>query len=176
MAFDLFHVFIDMDGVLANFKKRAVQIAGFDGHETGFKSKEHKRAYYETVYSSGGFFSSLELMDDAYELWNGVHNLGFNPTILTGLPSDGDINFDVPPDIQKREWAKKHFDTDRVITCLSADKFKHMMGPQDVLIDDWHKYISNWVSAGGYFILHKSAEQSLKELKEYQDWVISSEG
>jgi hypothetical protein len=157
------HIFIDMDGVLADFDKRAIEIVGCRPRD--YENQEGEASLWEKLYSYKNFFLSLEPMYDAFDLWQGVHELGFKPTILTGIPRED--GFSIHPATQKKMWAKKWFDTDRIITCKSRDKFRHITQPGDVLIDDWKKYIPLWEKAGGVFILHQSAEESLRALKAY---------
>ena len=55
---------------------------------------------------------------------------------------------------------------DEVNICLRAEKILKCTGPETVLIDDLKKNIDEWREAGGTGILHVSAEQTLKELRE----------
>jgi len=49
------------------------------------------------------------------------------------------------------------------ITCMAADKHKHMH-PGDVLVDDREKHREAFEAAGIVFVHHKSAEESLRQL------------
>lgn len=156
-----------MDGVLADFDKRAIEIVGCRPRD--YEDREGADKLWDQVYSVGDFFLSLDLMPDALELWFGVHDLGFEPTILTGTPRERERNDSMLPAAQKRLWAMEKLNTDRIITCPSKDKCLHMKQPGDVLIDDWMKYIYRWEEHGGVFILHKSAQESLRALRAYKE-------
>jgi hypothetical protein len=51
-----------------------------------------------------------------------------------------------------------------MITCLSKEKCLHMMNPGDVLVDDYLRYRELWEKAGGIFIHHVSARESIRQL------------
>lgn len=103
------------------------------------------------------FYFKLPLMPDAMELYEAVKHLDHG--ILTGLPQ-GDW-----AEPQKRRWGGKHFPDTKMICCPSKDKWLHMQ-PGDVIVDDWPKYKELWEEAGGIFVLHTSAKDSIAKLKE----------
>jgi hypothetical protein len=55
-----------------------------------------------------------------------------------------------------------------MITCMARDKRDHAK-EGDVLVDDNDKFRHLWEGAGGRFVHHKSAQQSIEELKAYFD-------
>jgi hypothetical protein len=150
-------LFLDCDGVLADFDKRAREILGMcpREYEKGSKS-ESGSDFWTRIYSTEDFFYSLDPMPDAHELVEATRHL--NPIILTGLPR-GDWAKE-----QKLRWRDVHFPDLEMICCRSVDKIKHA-NPGDVIVDDWHKYQHIWIDGGGIFILHTSAETSIQELK-----------
>ncbi|MFL6783006.1 MAG: 5' nucleotidase, NT5C type, partial [Sphingomicrobium sp.] len=88
-------------------------------------------------------------------LFDAVKHL--QPTILTGLPLG---RWAAP---QKIEWAAEHFPGVPIITCMAADKHKHMK-PGDVLVDDRENHRAAYEAAGVVFVHHKNAEDSLRQL------------
>ena len=46
---------------------------------------------------------------------------------------------------------------------MARDKYRHMKGA-DVLVDDRADHRDKWEAAGGTFIHHKSARESLEQL------------
>lgn len=105
----------------------------------------------------GSFYRDLPLMADAQILYEAVAHL--NPIILTGCPAG---QWAEP---QKVAWAAHHFPALKMITCRSRDKHLNM-DPGDILIDDYLKYRDLWEQAGGVFIHHTSARESIKQLSE----------
>ncbi len=151
-------LYLDCDGVLADFEKGATALLGM-----GPRAFEHRHGlgkFWQKLASAPDFYFSLPLMPDAMQLFDAVKHL--DPIILTGLPR-GNWAAD-----QKMRWAAEHFPGVRMITCMARDKRNHA-GRGDVLVDDTIKHAHLWEGAGGVFIHHKSAEESLRELGRYFD-------
>lgn len=150
-------LYLDMDGVLADFDKRAGEVFGMPPGE--FEAKHGEAAFWEALYAVPDFFYTFDPMPDASLLLEGTAHLG--PIVLTGIPR-GEWAAD-----QKRRWIREKLDPRfphlNVITCRSRDKRLYCK-PGDVLIDDRAQYRHLWEEAGGTFILHTSAEQSLADL------------
>ena len=171
-------VFLDSDGVLADFDKLAGEILGMPSRE--FEAIKHSgdgtrmggpAEMWNRIYAHGDFFYELEKMHDADELVAGVEAMGFEPIVLTGVPSKDGSDWAIG---QKIRWYEKHFPHLQVICCKSKDKLLHMMPDRhNVLIDDWTAHQSKWERAGGTFIVHTSATKSLKELSELTSNIIS---
>ncbi len=148
-------LFLDCDGVLADFDKAAEKILGMPPREA--EERIGTPQFWAKIRQQRAFYRHLELMPDARELFNAVAHL--NPVILTGCPSvDG-------PRGKRMKWAAEHFPGTKMITCLSAEKREHMQ-PGDVLVDDYLKYRSRWEEAGGIFIHHTSAQTTLAALEQ----------
>ena len=156
-------IFLDCDGVLADFDSYARGILGMT--LTEYEAGKHKPSGWGLLYAHEDFFFKLPKMHDADELVNGVREMGFEPIILTGTPSQKDSEQWATD--QKTRWAEKHFPGTAIICCKSKEKFMHMVsGKHNVLIDDWDRYKHVWEEAGGTFILHTSATQSLADLDQ----------
>ena len=154
-------VFLDCDGVLADFDSYAAGLLGMPPRE--FEEKKHNdAALWDILYSHEDYFYKLPLMPDAEELVKGVQDRGFDPVILTGVPSKEGSDWAIG---QKTRWAEKYFPDLDIICCKSKDKSLHMVeGYHNVLIDDWTKWAHLWTERGGTFILHTSAVTSLDTL------------
>jgi 5'(3')-deoxyribonucleotidase len=154
---DLFkpHVFLDCDGVLADFDKMVMQEFGLEKREAG-RAMDDGSFWKMAEEFPGGFFNQLELMPDALELFESVKHL--EPTIITGCPRG---KWAAP---QKVSWTEKYFPGVPVITCRSKEKSLHMKAKGDILIDDWNKYRHIWIQEGGIFITHHDARTSLNAL------------
>lgn len=153
-------LFLDCDQVLANFDGRAEQLFGMAPRQA--RKQIGAEAFWNVIRSDGDFFLKLPVLSEGKRLYDAVKHL--RPTILTGTPPE------VPEAAaQKREWAAKHFPGTPIITCESADK-RNYMHAGDVLVDDWPKYRRLWEEAGGVFILHESADKSIRQvLKLFPD-------
>lgn len=151
-------LFLDCDGVLADFDARASEIFGM--HPRAFEDLHGAKVFWKHIRHHEGFFEHLPLMSDARYLWDEVSHL--SPTILTGVPFGGWA------EAQKVNWARKTFGSDvDIITCSSRDKRLHMHDDKhNIIVDDWPKHKGAWEEFGGTFILHVSAENSLKQLSD----------
>jgi hypothetical protein len=95
-------------------------------------------------------------MPDARELFDAVRHL--RPIILTGCPRGGWA------EMQKLAWAAEHFPGTPMVVCRARDKCDYCV-PGDILIDDRPQYRDRWEKAGGAFIHHTSAKESISELR-----------
>jgi 5'(3')-deoxyribonucleotidase len=146
-------LFLDADGVLADFDLGARRLLGMRPKE--FIAKHGRGTFWKRLARAGNFYGDLPEMPDGRLLFDGVKHL--KPTILTGLPLG---KWAAP---QKIEWAAEHFPGVPIVTCMAADKHKHMH-PGDVLVDDREKHRAAYEEAGVVFIHHTSAEDSLRQL------------
>jgi hypothetical protein len=143
-------LFLDMDGVLADFDT---------GYEARFGMRPDKAkddVDWKKVEAAQDFYATLPPMADLPILWDYARR--FEPTVLTGIPRIPGVYE------QKRVWVQQYLGADvEVIGCRSADKADHC-APGDVLVDDWEKYRHKWVAAGGVWITHVSAVDTIKRL------------
>ena len=149
-------LFLDCDGVLADFDAAARQL--FHMESRAAQQLLGNKEFWRRIRKSGDFYRKLPLVPDALELYRAVAQL--NPVILTGVPLGGWA------EPQKIAWAAHHFPSVPTITCASREKFLHMRHSGDVLVDDYLRYKDLWEQAGGIFILHRTARETLRQLKD----------
>jgi hypothetical protein len=149
----MIQVFVDMDGVLADFDAH---------HEAVFGVRSCKTADnvdWGAVRAIPGFYEAIPPMPDMEELWSFVAQLTPRPIVLTGVPS----SVEEAPE-NKRAWVRKHLGADvEVRCCRSKEKSLHAK-PGDILIDDWEKYRHLWEAKGGRWVTHTSAQRSIDQL------------
>ena len=146
-------LFLDCDGVLADFDEGARRLFGMGPAE--FEAKRGKREFWRRIAAADNFYGALPEMPDARQLFDAVADM--QPTILTGLP----LGTWAAP--QKIAWAAEHFPGVAIITCMARDKHKHMAAG-DVLVDDRENHRTAYEAAGVRFVHHVSAEDSLRKL------------
>jgi hypothetical protein len=146
-------LFLDADGVLADFDEGARHLLGMTPR--AYQAKYGRGAFWKRLAGAKNFYGTLPEMPDARFLFDSVRHL--EPTILTGLP----VGKWAGP--QKIEWAAAHFPGVPIITCMARDKHWHMHRG-DVLVDDRENHRTAYEAAGVVFILHTSAEESLRQL------------
>jgi 5'(3')-deoxyribonucleotidase len=149
-------LFLDCDGVLADFDAGVRALLGADPQ--AYIDTHGAGRFWQKLATSRDFYARLPLMPDAHELFDAVRHL--DPVILTGLPRG---SWAAP---QKVRWAAEHFPGTRILTVMAVDKRNHCKAG-DVLVDDTVKHRHLWEEAGGVFIHHRNARDSLRQLAEY---------
>lgn len=153
-----YRLFLDLDGVLANFDQGMYQITGCYPHQLPV------RKLWQAAAKADGFFEYLPWMPEGKRLWDCTKQ--FNPTILTGLPRG---QWAEP---QKRSWCARELGLNiPVITCMAQDKIKFarsilQSNEIPVLVDDRPKHKQLWEAQGGIFIVHQSVSESLHHLRQ----------
>jgi hypothetical protein len=149
-------LYLDCDGVLADFDKGATAVLGLPPH--AYEKRHGPGRFWQKLATAPDFYFGLPLMPDAMELFEAVRHL--KPVILTGLPR-GNWAAD-----QKVRWAAQYFPGTRIITTLARDKRNHAK-EGDVLVDDQLKHRHLWEEVGGVFIHHRNARDTLDQLAMY---------
>jgi len=165
-------VYCDLDGVLCDFDKQVIKYAKIrygEPLDSGLLTQKYgKKELYQLIGSIGEeFFSTMPPMKDMYDLKAFLFDNFINVKILSsasGPPPN------TPRKMGKIKWLKTHGfnmpDQDIIITPTSDGKTKYAK-PTDILIDDRVKILSPWINAGGIGILHKSAKDTIKQLRQY---------
>lgn len=149
-------IFLDCDGVLADFDTAAEQL--FQQNSRDAETALGTKIFWNKIRGCRSFYGDLPLLPDATQLYESVAHL--NPIILTGCPAGGWA------EPQKVQWAGRHFPGVEIITCRSRDKSRFLRCPGDILVDDYLKYQHLWEEAGGIFVHHQTADQSIQRLAE----------
>ena len=148
-------LYLDCDGVLADFDRGATQLLGMPPRI--YEKRHGIAAFWRELARHPDFYGSLPLMSDALILFDGVRHL--DPIILTGLPRG---RWAAP---QKVRWAAQHFPGTRILTVMAVNKRNHAQ-EGDILVDDQLKHAHLWEGAGGIFVHHRDAESTLTKLRE----------
>jgi len=150
-----FKLFVDMDGVLANFDKHFEKLSG-GSKPWEFLEDHSKNELWSIIKSDPRYFRDLEWMPDGQELWNAVKD--FNPIILTSPAKDMEYC-----ESDKKKWVEEKIGEDIEVI------FSHSKGDyadtNSILIDDMDKNLIPWQEAGGIAIKHVDAETTISELK-----------
>lgn len=137
-------LYLDMDGVVADFDKFALQ--NLTPRDLKLKN------WSEQLSKIDHFFLKLAPTPYARKLFNLAKSVADDVQFLTALPSKGHWPHAME---DKTQWARKHFGDDVQVNFgpYSKDKWKHA-APGDILIDDRPDNIAQWNSVGGNGILH----------------------
>ncbi|MCK9486450.1 MAG: hypothetical protein M0R73_07085 [Dehalococcoidia bacterium] len=145
-------LFLDLDGVLADFEAHVEALFGEP------PSRLPLSQMWARAEATPGFFETMPLIPDAMDLWN--YCRPFDPEILTGLPRG---RWAEP---QKRAWVRRRLGPCVTVhSCMARDK--HLLArPGDVLVDDRTRWAHLWEGAGGVFVHHRSAAESIQALRD----------
>ena len=156
-------VYVDMDGVLADFFGEWQKLIGSDWR----KVKDIEPAL-QKIRDKDNFWLDLPLLPQAKNLLGVIKKVKGSYTILSSpLPNDPNS------EPHKREWIKKNLDffpPENVI--ITHDKPKYATnsdGTPNILIDDFGKNIASWEAAGGEGFKHKDHkfERTAKAIKQH---------
>ncbi|MGY3589333.1 5' nucleotidase, NT5C type [Bradyrhizobium sp. USDA 4350] len=152
-------IYVDLDGVLADFDKAAEVILGTDNiYKYEFVWGADK--FWEKLNAKPYFFRDLPKKHDADRLWDAISHL--KPVILTALPRENGERVAE----QKNQWVR-NFVKGRpqdVITCATKDKPNYCK-PGDILIDDRAVNRDAWIGQGGMYLIHTDAGRTVAALK-----------
>lgn len=154
-------IYFDVDGVIADFDKYARE-HGVEGNDVKIDELMIKEV-------PNGLFRNLDLMHDASHTWNLMHKLrkkGYSVELLTAVGDPTKGKNPEPAIKDKKAWLDEYgFSTFKAnFTFTGMDKAKFAK-PSSLLIDDMHKNIAYFISAGGHAILHRSALETESKLR-----------
>ena len=159
-------IFIDMDGVLADFLK-GVESPMYLGEP--LTNDATGRTTYDSrkkEFTDKRLFANLPPMVDMYDLLAYVRHCETPWEILTAA---GSVNRELVV-YDKTEWIKRFVDPNVVVTCTFSGTQKAAYAYEgSVLIDDRLKNIEAWEANGGIGIVHTSAKNTINSLKELRN-------
>lgn len=161
-------IYIDMDGVLADFYEYVLNKYGKD-----FNHIINREEFWNNEHD--GIFASLNPLPDANKLIKELVKLQerfpIRLHILTALPKHGEHDVF---EQDKKDWIKEHFSyvpellENFNIGPHAIDKQNHCK-KHDILIDDNPRNIVQWIHRGGIGILHAAGNYriSINAVKEH---------
>ena len=160
-----YKVYLDMDGVLADFDKRFTDLAGIGPRE--FEDKYGKNRFWDFIDEEHKlkFWIGIPVMPGAKSLVDYVKPYDYEILSAPSMKKQSRLG--------KSLWVKNHigdvFGSKPIINFRQA-KEKHLVKPQlskfDILVDDRADTINRWDAAGGTGILFTSAGQTISALKK----------
>ena len=146
-------IYLDMDGVLADFDQGVFDALGVSLGDIPDEQMQRE------VSQVPGFWDNIPPMPDMLEIWEFIKP--YNPFILSAT-----ANWDRERcTASKKWWISKYlpeFDQSRLLLVRRSEKQNYATCEtgSNLLIDDYEKNINEWISAGGWGILHVSAKQT----------------
>jgi len=160
-----YKIYLDMDGVLADFDKRFEDLAGMPPRK--FEDTYGKNEFWDFIDEKNKlkFWIGIPVMDGAKKLVDFASKYDYE--LLTAPSAKKQSR------IGKILWVRNHtkdlFGSTPYINFKRA-KEKHEIKPtltkSDILVDDRDDTIQRWNAAGGTGILYTSADQVINDLKK----------
>ena len=143
-------LYIDMDGVMADFDGAFPAVFGLDHRSLADDDM------WMHINGHPSFFRDLPPMEGAVEFFRSVEHL--HPVILTACPKSNYAHVAV----QKRAWVREHLSQTCLVLPVLGGRHKplFMHQPGDILIDDFGKNCQAWNDAGGISIKHEGDWQA----------------
>ena len=160
-----YYIYLDMDGVVADFDKRFEELSGM--LPQSYVDKNGLKAFWDLIDEKHkvAFWRGIELMPGAEQLVRYVEQHPFEMLTAPSIKKQSVIG--------KSLWVKDKvgtlYSSKPKVTYRSA-KQKHTVKPNltkfDILIDDKGSTIDSWNAAGGTAILYQNAGQVINDLKK----------
>ena len=160
-----YKIYLDMDGVVADFDQRFQDLSGMGPRE--FESKYGKNEFWDFIDEKHkvGFWVGIPPMEGAKQL---VDYVSKHDYVMLTAPS-----VKKQSRLGKNLWIRNHIGdifSSKPKVIFKPAKEKHKVKPslseKDILIDDKASTIDNWNAAGGTGILYQSAPQVISTLKK----------
>ena len=168
-------IYCDMDGVLCDFRKGIenmfklkskdpsmpgpMQMAGFSDPNEWF-NEPNTRSKWQPIQDYKMFWPSMDWTSDGKQLWRFIQK--FKPHILSAYSP-----YDKNCIRGKNLWIERNLkisDKSKIHLVRRAEKKAYSNG--SILIDDFGRNVKEWKSGGGIPIKHKTANQTISELKK----------
>lgn len=152
-----YEIYSDMDGVLTDFD------ASFMKASDGILPSEYEKnfgkdGFWELIDGKGvGYWVGMPWMSDGKQYWDYIK--GYKPILLSS-PSRSQTSR-----LGKRLWVRNNLPGTKLILAQAKDKQNYAQKNR-ILIDDRPSNIDQWRASGGIGILHTSAADTIRQLKE----------
>jgi phosphoglycolate phosphatase-like HAD superfamily hydrolase len=157
-------IYLDMDGVLANFDGRYRELFGQAPPEKSVKSEETSHHWDEFV--QGKNYRTLDWNPGGEKLWRFIkYSVDHERITVKILSSTGGGKYHEEVAKQKQRWLADHGIHFRAIFVESKKLKAQYANPESILVDDRKEVITPFNKAGGHGILHTNTEETIKQLK-----------
>ena len=151
-----YKIYCDMDGVLVDFNRQFRDLSG-DMNPRDYEDTYGKPNFWKLIEQGGiEYWSTMPWMLGGKDLWSFIES---PTTELLSAPSVREESR-----IGKTQWVSENLPGVKLNLEYARNK-KIFAGPNNILIDDHPKNISDWVEAGGIGLLHHGSLETIFKLK-----------
>lgn len=164
------HLYLDMDGVQADFFRAWAQMFGFENYrDMGSKAQQEENIM--KLVNRGDefvekFFANLPMLPGGIKLLNFLHKHNIPYTILSAPLRHRHESSAAG----KRRWLDRHTPGKSKDAIFTSNKHHYATagGHPNVLVDDHGEKIAKWTQAGGIGIKHDdaTADETIKQLSK----------
>ena len=154
-------IYLDMDGVIADFVKRYKELYHMEPREAE-KKKEFNKFFDEFIETNQ--FATLDMMPGSMMGLEFLRKANVPTQILSSTANEARYD-----DISKQKmiWLQTHGITfNPLFVPGKKHKYKYAT-PDSIIIDDTESVIDDWRKAGGIAIWHKDWMTTLAILRQY---------
>lgn len=154
-------IYLDMDGVIADFEKRYKELYHMEPREA--EKKTQFNGFFDSFIESGQF-ATLDKMPGTDKGLEFLRKCSAPTQILSSTANED--RYDAISK-QKMIWLQTHGITFNPLF-VPGKRFKYKYAtPNSIIIDDTLSVITDWKKAGGIAIWHQDWETTLTILKMY---------
>lgn len=154
-------IYLDMDGVIADFRKYYNSMYGMDP-EVAEKQEKFRPLFHELIMNDG--FSKLDKMPDADMGLEFLRKCSVPTQILSSTSRQ---EYYEAISKQKMIWLHKNAITFNPIFVPGKKLKQAYANPTTIIIDDTESIIDDWREKGGIGIWHKNWADTLVQLRQY---------
>lgn len=146
---DISSVYIDLDGVLADFFGEWSRLSG----QNHYKDIDDREQKLQLVRDHPDFWENLPFMNHTFELVTMVNNIFGGYSVLS-KPLEGDSKCIAG----KKKWVENHLNfcpPKEIIFAADKSVYATTMDKPNLLIDDYKPNVEAWRKAGGISIRYK---------------------
>lgn len=159
-------IYLDMDGVLADFNRGTKELCGIKAQGQGIVDPIADEKMWDAIRDTDHFYDRLELMPGAKKMFRLLEKApSCHCEILTGIPKKKRRIYTAGED--KIKWVRRKLSKDIPINVVyKEEKKNYCTGRYCILIDDLSRNIEEWEAAGGTGILFTEADEVIQLLIE----------